>query len=371
MGARRAAIAAAAPERADWRIRGAIGWEAMEETGTRLSTQIDFDRDGKQCDHLRLPHSVHRSAYGWLPVPLVCVRNGEGPTVLLTSGVHGDEYEGQVTLARLIRSIDPADVTGRIIVLPMANYPAAKAGLRTSPVDELNLNRVFPGKRDGRLTEMLAHYIDTELTPRADYMLDLHSGGSSLMYLPTTILRDAAIPAALQARIVELGRVFGAPYGFFFPAVRGVGATNVSAAIRRGVVALGTEMGGGGTVTPECLRICEAGTRRVLRHVGVWHGPVEADEEPGVEPRLLTADTWDCFTYAGEDGLFEPVADLGDEVEAGQPAGLIHTPETPWRTPAEVRFDRTGLVVCKRVPGRVERGDCLFHLGADMADESW
>ena len=51
----------------------------MEETGTRLSTQIDFDRDGKQCDHLRLPHSVHRSAYGWLPVPLVCVRNGAGP----------------------------------------------------------------------------------------------------------------------------------------------------------------------------------------------------------------------------------------------------------------------------------------------------
>ena len=218
----------------------------MEETGTRLSTQIDFDRDGKQCDHLRLPHSVHRSAYGWLPVPLVCVKNGEGPTVLLTSGVHGDEYEGQVTLPRLIRTLEPADVTGRIIILPMANYPAAKAGLRTSPVDELNMNRVFPGKHDGRLTEMLAHYVDTELTSRADYMLDLHSGGSSLMYLPTTILRDAANPPETQEKIDELGRVFGAPYGFLFPAVQGMTGTNMRAAISRGVVVLATEMGGGG-----------------------------------------------------------------------------------------------------------------------------
>ena len=342
----------------------------MEEAGTRLSTQIDFDRDGKQCDHLRLPHSVHRSAYGWLPAPLVCIKNGEGPTVLLTSGVHGDEYEGQVTLTRLIRTLEPDDVSGRIIILPMANYPAAKAGLRTSPIDELNLNRVFPGKRDGRLTEMLAHYIDTELTPRADYMLDLHSGGSSLMYLPTLILGDSAVPAVLYDRIVEIGRVFGAPYGFFFPAARGVGATNVSAAIRRGVVAVGTEMGGGGTVTPECLRICEAGTRRVLRHIGVWHGPVADDEEPGVEPRMLTADDWDYFTYASEDGLFEPAVELGAEVQRGQLAGLIHTPETPWREPAEVRFDQSGLVVCKRIPGRTERGDCLFHLGADLADGS-
>ena len=218
---------------------------------------------------------------------------------------------------------------------------------------------------------MLAHYIDTELTPRADYMLDLHSGGSSLMYLPSLVLRDSAMPADLQARIIELGRVFGAPYGFLFPAVRGVGGTNMRAAIARGVVAFGTEMGGGGTVTPECLRICEAGVRRVLRHVGVWHGPVEDDEEPATEPRLLTAETWDFFTYASEDGLFEPVVELGAEVEKGQLAGLIHTPETPWRAPTEVHFDETGLVVCKRVPGRVERGDCLFHLGADAEDGSW
>ena len=130
----------------------------MVSKPSRLSTRIDFDADGKQLGYLQLPHSVHRSAYGWLPVPIACVRNGEGPTVLLFSGVHGDEYEGQITLSKLICDLEPAAVSGRIILLPMANLPAGKAGLRTSPIDGLNLNRVFPGDADGTPTPALAHY---------------------------------------------------------------------------------------------------------------------------------------------------------------------------------------------------------------------
>lgn len=331
-----------------------------------LGSSIDFERDGKQCDHLRLPHSVHRSAYGWLPVPLVCIKNGKGPSVLLTSGIHGDEYEGQVTLCRLIREIRPEDVTGRIVIMPMANYPAAKAGLRTSPIDDLNMNRVFPGDADGSPTLALAHYVDSVLLPMMDYDFDLHSGGSSLMYPPTVILGAVDMPEETRRTMLELGRVFGAPYGFFFPGGHGNDATHLASAARRGVIPLGTEMGGAGTVTPECLRICESGVRRLLRHIGVWHGPVGADEEPARETRMLAAETWDSFTYAREDGLFEPVVELGDEVTKGQLAGFIHTPETPWREPTEIHFDADGVVICKRIPGRTERGDCLFHLGADF-----
>ncbi|MDP7641930.1 MAG: succinylglutamate desuccinylase/aspartoacylase family protein, partial [Alphaproteobacteria bacterium] len=306
----------------------------MTEKPSRLGSRIDFGQDGKQCDYLQLPHSVHRSAYGWLPVPLVCIKNGDGPTVLLTSGVHGDEYEGQVTLSRLIREIEVTDVKGRIITLPMANYPAAKAGLRTSPIDDLNLNRVFPGDADGCPTLMLAHYMESVLMPLADYALDLHSGGSSLMYLPTVILRAAVMSDTVQKEVVELGRVFGAPYGFFFPPGQGGGATNMATAARHGIVPIGTEMGGSGAVTPECLRYCESGVRRVLRHIGVWNGAVGSDEEPAAETRMLSADTWESFSYASEDGLFEPVVELGDEVVKGQLAARIHSPETPWREPA-------------------------------------
>ena len=62
----------------------------MTTSTSRISSEIDFDRDGKQIGFLRLPHSVHRSAYGWIPIPIACIRNGDGPRVLLMAGNHGD-----------------------------------------------------------------------------------------------------------------------------------------------------------------------------------------------------------------------------------------------------------------------------------------
>src|SRR6476646_5897966 len=106
----------------------------MQTARSRLSPEIDLDGDGKQTGFLRLPHSVHRSAYGWIPIPIAAIAHGEGPTILLMAGNHGDEYEGQVALGRLIRALDPAEVQGRIIILPSANFPAAMAGTRTSPL---------------------------------------------------------------------------------------------------------------------------------------------------------------------------------------------------------------------------------------------
>jgi predicted deacylase len=70
------------------------------------------------------------------------------------------------------------------------------------------------------------------------------------------------------------------------------------------------------------------------------------------------------FVYSPDGGFFEPLVDLGDEVAAGQSAGLIHFHDTPWREPSVAIFQRGGVVMCKRMPCRTERGDCLFHLGA-------
>src|SRR5215469_9401854 len=109
---------------------------------SRVWTDVDFERDGRQVGWLYLPHSVTRSAYGHLTTPVAVLKNGNaGPTVLLMGGNHGDEYEGQIALARLIRTLDTARLSGRLILLPMANAPAARAGLRVSPYDGGNLNR--------------------------------------------------------------------------------------------------------------------------------------------------------------------------------------------------------------------------------------
>ena len=174
----------------------------MASDPSLIFTNVDYNAQGKQVDWLYLPHSVTRSAYGALAIPIAVIRNGDGPTVFLMSGNHGDEYEGQITLAKLIRELEPEQVRGRIIILPAANLPAAMAGTRVSPIDQGNLNRAFPGDPQGTPTWAIAHYIDSVLYPLADFHHDLHSGGSSLKYVPFCSMRNSGDPA-LDARIKE------------------------------------------------------------------------------------------------------------------------------------------------------------------------
>ena len=119
------------------------------------------------------------------------IRNGRGPTLYLEAGNHGDEYEGQIVLARLIRELDPGALQGRLIILPAANLPAALAGQRCSPIDGGNLNRSFPGDPDGGPTAAIAHFIESVLLPMCDAALDLHSGGKTLEYIPSAMIRRA------------------------------------------------------------------------------------------------------------------------------------------------------------------------------------
>ena len=328
---------------------------------SRITSEVDFTRDGKQVGFLRLPHSVHRSAYGWIPIPVACIRNGDGPRVLLVAGNHGDEYEGQIAHAKLLRALEPADVRGTIIFLPSANFPAANAGTRTSPLDQGNMNRCFPGDPDGGPTAQIAWYIEHVLLPQCDHVLDLHSGGSSLMYVPSANCQRSADPERM-VRSLALIEAFAAPLSYVTDAAQGGDQTLTAAARRQGVLHLGTELAGGGTLTIAALRAAEQGVRRVLKLIGALAGHVPADPAPPT--RILQVRGPRYFVYAPDAGLFEPLVELGDEVAAGQPAGLIHFHDTPWREPSTAVFQRSGVVMCKRMPCRTERGDCLFHLGA-------
>ena len=118
-------------------------------------------------------------------------------------------------------------------------------------------------------------------------------------------------------------------------------------------------------VTPAALAIVERGLRNVLVHMGIL--PKRMRLKGPEATRIVEVGGADYFIYAPEGGVFEPLVALGDMVVAGQPAARIHFHHTPWREPETVPFKRGGLVLCKRVPARCERGDCLFHLATDVA----
>ena len=331
---------------------------------TMIFSDIDYDAQGKQVDWLNLPHSVTRSAYGAISIPIAVIGNGKGPTVFLMSGNHGDEYEGQIVLAKLIREIEASQVRGRLIILPAANLPAAMAGARVSPIDQGNLNRAFPGDPHGTPTFAIAHYIDSVLYPMADFHHDLHSGGSSLRYVPFCSMRKSG-EAALDAKSMSALLAFDAPLSLVWaynPENRLAGA----AAARRGLVSLGGEFGGGGDVDRASLAMLDRGVRNFLHFTGVL--PDAAPTEPPRGTRLMEVSSRNHYVYALEAGLLEPAVDLGAEVKLGQLAGMIHFVDNPARGPVPCHFRHDGMVVCQRNFGRVERGDCVAHLATDVRD---
>jgi len=163
-----------------------------------IQPTIPLDQDGVHHGFLKLPYSRDDSAWGSIMIPITVIQNGDGPTGLLTGANHGDEYEGPVALQELAITTKPEDISGRLIIVPAFNYPAFRAGRRTSPIDQRNLNRVFPGRHDGSVTQKIADYFQRTLLPIADFAVDFHSGGKTLNFVPFAcahILQNKALEA--------------------------------------------------------------------------------------------------------------------------------------------------------------------------------
>lgn len=316
---------------------------------------VDLDRPGKQAGFIMIPHSPHDDAWGVTRVPLAVIANGKGPTVIIEGGNHGDEYEGPIAIGDLMREVDAAQIQGRLILMPAVNVHAVTAGLRTSPVDGLNFNRTFPGDPSGSITEQIADYVVGEIFPRGDAFLDLHSGGSSLDILPSAVLEPVA-DRAHHLRNVAMVEAFGAPIVVVI-GNHGDSRTATAAACRAGLATMGTEMGGGGTVSLAALEICRRGVRGVLAQLGVLPAPAESTQRKSATLHELRRDG---FVYAIEDGIFEPYHANGTTVRAGQPAGRIHRTWDPGRTPDVLTYGVDGLLYGRRQPGRVRPGNCCL-----------
>jgi len=317
-------------------------------------TGIDFDKPGRQVGFLDLPHSPHGDAWGTIRIPLAVIANGDGPTVILEGGNHGDEYEGPITLGELIRDLDPKSINGRLIFIPAINLPAVAAGTRTSPIDGLNFNRTFPGDPLGTPTQQISNWVNDLLFPLADAFIDLHSGGLSLQIIPSAIIEPAEDPAHLR-RNVEAAVAFGAPMSVVI-GNRGDPRTATASAVRAGLTAVGTEMAGAGTVTIEALALCRRGVRNVLAHLGVLPRPAAA--APAAAPPVFEIPDRGGHLLATVDGVFEPFHELGTTVSAGQPAGRIHCLINPAQPPVELTYGVSGVLYGRRHPGRVTPGNC-------------
>lgn len=340
---------------------------AESRVTSRIASDVDFDRDGRQATYLRAPLSRNTAGWGTVEIPIIAVKNGAGPTVLLTGGVHGDEYEGQIAISRLARELEPAQVRGRVIMIPTVNMPAALNDTRLSPIDDRDLNRCFPGNPRGSFSEMLAHFLDGIVLPLADVSVDVHTAGHSFDAALSTNMHYLP-DEALRARTMAAAAAFGAPFNVVFSSVD-EGATFTSSVERRGILSLGTEVGGWGRVSVEGVRIAERGIRNVLKHFGILEGSPETGQRDGrAATRHMMVRDQSFFTFAPANALFEPCHCAGDEVEEGALAGFLHFIEDVDHPPIEVRYRRSGVLWMAAGPGRVRRGDAIAVVMTDYAE---
>ncbi len=327
-----------------------------------IVAEVDFAAKGRQAGHLRVPQSRDDSGWGTIPVPIVVVANGTGPTILLTAGNHGDEYEGQVTLLDMARTLRPEEVQGRVIILPAMHYPACAAGKRLSPLDGRDFNRCFPGDPFGGFALSLAHYVESVLLPLCDYQQDLHSGGTGMDIFPSAcghILDDPG----LQARTLAMADAFNAPVTLLLREVN-AGPTLLAQAEARGITALSSELGGGGRLSNANLAITKRGARNLLRHAGILDETVELG--PYGASRRMTVPDLAHYVFAPCDGIWEGFDALAATVEPGAPAGLLHRIEDPSAPAIPLSYKAGGFLWCIRHAGRVRTGDPVAVIARDL-----
>lgn len=330
-----------------------------------MHCSVDYDLPGKQHGHLAVPYSYNLGGWANLLLPITVISNGPGPNVLLMAGNHGDEYPGQVAILKLMRELTTEHIRGRLILLPCLNMPACRASTRLSPMDGKNMNRSFPGNPGGTMTEIIAHYVTTELFPRAGVVIDIHTGGRSVDFYPCAHMH--LVPNSEQRRKMVAGTLaWNTDFAFLYADIAGSGLLPVEAE-SQGKTVITTEMGGGEVVTAQVHRVTQNGLRNVLIHLGSLQGDFRTRAQMGLPPTrwVQSLDRQD-YRFAPESGLYETLVPLGTDVAAGQPVGLIHFQERPDREPVAVVVPTAGVLIASRGPSLCAQGDCVACIAHDV-----
>ncbi|MCV6796096.1 succinylglutamate desuccinylase/aspartoacylase family protein [Achromobacter ruhlandii] len=307
--------------------------------------------------------ATNASAYRRVTIPVLRIEAGPGPAVALMAGVHGDEWEGQAAILQLWQLLPGVLQRGTVYLLPAANAEASLAGTRLSPSDGGNLNRAFLGAPARGYTESVAAALEARLLPRIQALVDVHSGGASLRYLPSSVItRYGDDP--YDERLPALARAFGMPHCVFFRG--GESGSMPAAASRLGVLRLSAEIGGGGETTRALAERCRDGLLGCLAELGLL--AAATPRQPA--PLLHDLDAPAATLRGREPGVFIPAVDLGQTVTAGQTIGQLIEPARPDLPARALASPQAGTVVCLRAIARSDDGDCLLQVAPALPLDS-
>lgn len=250
-----------------------------------------------------------------LPMWLINGRS-DGPTLVVTAGVHAAEYASIAAALHLGQTLAPADLAGRVIVVPVMNGPSfATRSIYICPLDGKNLNRVFPGNPNGTASEQIAAWVFEHVIRQADYYIDLHGGDLVEALVPFTIFFRSG-----NERVDQLSFEMAKAFGIHYLVRSETPGSTFCAASRAGIPSILAESGGQGIWTREHVADHTNGLNRVMRHLGMTDGG---------EPQAASFTLLDQFLWlrSEHDGFWYPAVPVNEPVKAGQDLGSVQDAE--------------------------------------------
>jgi N2-acetyl-L-2,4-diaminobutanoate deacetylase len=329
--------------------------------------ELDLESPGRRDYWVALEHD---SIWGDHLIPLTVMigpktRHGQG--VVAFGSNHGNEYEGPMVIRRLMGDIDLADVTGRIILVPVLNVAAFRAGTRDSTLDDrVNLNRAFvdgAGQRPALrgITHRIAAFVREAIWPQVHVVIDLHAGGLVARFVPLASFH-AVEDRAQAIAIEETARWFGTPLVIAYQ--NETPGLLPSEAERLGKITIGTELGHGGAVSPAGVRYGLQGVRAAAIRHGQLAGEIApiAHHADGTQRRAEMIDRA-CFAPAPFAGHYEPLMECGTDVRAGETVGLLHDFDRIDLPPHPVTAGVDGVVIAQAWSAPVMQGQHVLVVG--------
>lgn len=293
----------------------------------------------------------------FIPVTII---NGQrpGPVLALTAGIHGTEYVPIIALQELIGEIDPKDLSGTVILVQVANIPSyLNRSVYTSPVDKKNLNRVFPGKEDGTISERIAFTLTNEILSKSDYYIDLHGGefNESLLNFLSFIYgcpdNDLCEKSSMMAH--AMGNNYLWPYKY--NTIPDSLPSNMAfyEAYRKGVASILVEFGDQGKVDYKEVEAARKGIVNVMRTIGMLEGDTFKNEYPNYFSEITSI-------KSNYDGIFYPLIDKGHSISKGTLLGYM---SDYWgNIIEEYKSPYSGIVVRTTSSPAIKKGESVIRL---------
>lgn len=325
--------------------------------------QIDFDKPGKH--HYRMAFHLD-SGWGYSLVPLTVINGlrpdsaGGQPTGLAAfGGTHGNEWEGQVTVKQLCQTLDAEEISGRVILMPQLSQSACVANQRVSPLDNVNMNRAFPGNPRGSISYRIADFVRSHVFPRVRIVIDLHAGGREGGFALCTSFHPVPDPAQFE-EITHVAALFDTPFMLIYSSQMASGLLTDQAEAE-GKIAIGGEFGFGESVNAKGVLHAYEGIQNVMKHYEMLPGDItKIDPKRAQPPRLVDARHLEDYTPAPHDGIWEPLVALGEEVQEGQLVGRIHDFSDHTAEPTELHAPRAGFMLMMCGTASCRQGTTLF-----------